>query len=69
MVKTDMPLFRMQMYLHENPEGDSDIQRMKNALWVVLTNALLWLITTVAGFVYWWRHKERVTRFTGRARV
>ncbi|KAM7201446.1 hypothetical protein V8F20_004910 [Naviculisporaceae sp. PSN 640] len=58
-----------KMYLNENPEGNGDIQRMRNALWVVLTNAILWLITTIAGFVYWWRHRDRVSRFTGRARV
>lgn len=58
-----------QMYIKENAEGNSDIQRMKNAVWVVLANALLWLITSVAGFVYWWTHKERTSRFTGRAKV
>ncbi|KAK3695618.1 hypothetical protein B0T22DRAFT_367577 [Podospora appendiculata] len=57
------------MYIHENPEGNSDIQRMKNAVWVVLTNALLWLLASVGGFIYWWGHKERHSRFTGRAKV
>jgi len=57
------------MYINENPEGNADIQRMKNAVWLVLVNALLWLVNTIAAFVYWWRHRERVTRFTGRARV
>lgn len=66
--ETDIAL-RNQMYLNEKPEGNGDIQRMKNALWVVLANAILWLITTVAGFVYWWRHRDRVSRFTGRAKV
>lgn len=57
------------MYIHENPEGDADIQRMKNAVWVDLTNTLLWLITSIAAFAYWWSHRERQTRFTGRATV
>jgi len=57
------------MYIHENAEGNGDIQRMKNAVWVVLTSALLWLITAVAAFGYWWRHRERHSRFTGRAKV
>lgn len=57
------------MYIHANPQGDSGIQRMKNAVWVDLTNALLWLLTAVAAFGYWWRHRERRTRFTGRAKV
>lgn len=58
-----------KMYIHENPEGDSGIQRMKNAVWVDLVSALLWLLLAVASFGYWWGHRERHTRFTGRARV
>ena len=58
-----------QMYIKENPEGNADIERMKRAVWVVLTNALLWLLTTVASFAYWWTHRERRTRFTSRATV
>ncbi|KAF3768587.1 hypothetical protein M406DRAFT_349783 [Cryphonectria parasitica EP155] len=58
-----------KMYIHENPEGDSGIQRMKNAVWVDLVSALLWLLLAVAAFGYWWGHRERHTRFTGRARV
>jgi len=58
-----------RMYIKENPEGNADIERMKRAVWVVLTNALLWLLTTVASFAYWWTHRERRTRFTSRATV
>lgn len=58
-----------KMYINENPEGDSGTQRMKNAVWVDLVSALLWLILAVAAFGYWWGHKERHTRFTGRATV
>lgn len=57
------------MYIRENAEGDKDIKRMKNAVWVDLVSALLWLVTAVAAFGYWWRHRERHSRFTGRARV
>ncbi|KAI1761995.1 hypothetical protein GGR53DRAFT_446771 [Hypoxylon sp. FL1150] len=57
------------MYIHEDPEGNSDIQRMKNAVWVDLANALLWLIGFVASGAYWWTHRERVSRFTGRAKL
>ena len=57
------------MYIKENAEGDAGIQRMKNAVWVDLTNALLWLLGSVAMFVYWLKHKERHSRFTGRAKV
>ncbi|OIW30673.1 hypothetical protein CONLIGDRAFT_630628 [Coniochaeta ligniaria NRRL 30616] len=57
------------MYIRENAEGNADIQRMKNAVWVDLTSALLWFITAIAAFGYWWRHRERHSRFTGRAKV
>jgi len=57
------------MYINENAEGDAGIMRMKNAVWVDLTSALLWLITAAAAFGYWWSHRERHSRFTGRARV
>lgn len=58
-----------KMYIHENPEGDSGIQRMKNAVWVDLVSALLWLIMAVGAAGYWYGHRERLSRFTGRARV
>ncbi|KAJ2897903.1 hypothetical protein MKZ38_004318 [Zalerion maritima] len=58
-----------KMYINEDPEGDDDIQRMKNAVWVDLVNALLWLVGGLASLAYWWRHRERRTRFTGRATV
>ncbi|CAN8100004.1 unnamed protein product [Discula destructiva] len=57
------------MYIHEDPEGDSGVQRMKNAVWVDLVSALLWLLMAVGAFGYWWGHRERHSRFTGRARV
>ncbi|KAM0325047.1 hypothetical protein ACHAQA_007584 [Verticillium albo-atrum] len=57
------------MYINEDPEGDGSIERMKNAVWVLLANALLWLITTIFMAIYWFRHRERHSRFTGRARV
>ena len=68
-LSSEAELTRLQMYIKENPEGDAGIQRMKNAVWVDLTNALLWLFGSVAMFVYWLRHRERHTRFTGRAKV
>ncbi|KAI1263374.1 hypothetical protein F5Y18DRAFT_429062 [Xylariaceae sp. FL1019] len=57
------------MYIHENPEGNTGVQRMKNAVWVDLANALLWLFGFVGSATYWWSHRERHSRFTGRARV
>ncbi|KAI1359981.1 hypothetical protein F5Y08DRAFT_318328 [Xylaria arbuscula] len=55
------------MYIHEDPEGNGDIIRMKNAVWVDLANALLWLIGTGAAATYWLVHRNCNTRFTGRA--
>ncbi|KAF9869530.1 hypothetical protein CkaCkLH20_13015 [Colletotrichum karsti] len=57
------------MYIKEDAEGDKGIQRMKNAVWVDLANALLWLIGALASAAYWWGHRERRTRFTGRGKV
>jgi hypothetical protein len=57
------------MYIHEDPEGNDDIRRMKNAVWVDLVNALLWLIGFATSFGYWIGHRERRTRFTGRGKV
>jgi hypothetical protein len=57
------------MYISEDAEGDSDVQRMKNAVWVDLTSALLWFIATLAALGYWWKHRDTRSRFTGRAHV
>lgn len=59
----------MQMYIHEDPEGDGGIRRMKNAVWVDLVNMLLWLIASLAAAGYWFKHRDERSRFTGRAHV
>ncbi|RFN44323.1 membrane-associating domain-containing protein [Fusarium flagelliforme] len=58
-----------KMYIDEDAEGDGDIRRMKNAVWVDLASALLWFITALAAFGYWWKHRDHRSRFTGRAHV
>ncbi|KAK4161422.1 hypothetical protein QBC43DRAFT_217586 [Cladorrhinum sp. PSN259] len=58
-----------KMYINEDPEGNGDITRLKNAVWVVLANAILWLVSFLANLGYWWKHKDRRSRFTSRARV
>ncbi|KAL2257086.1 hypothetical protein VTK26DRAFT_683 [Humicola hyalothermophila] len=58
-----------RIYINEDAGGNSDIQRMKNAVWVVLASAILWLIGCLAHFVYWWGHRDRRSRFTSRARI
>ncbi|GAB1312383.1 MARVEL domain-containing protein [Madurella fahalii] len=58
-----------RMYINQDVDGNADIQRMKNAVWVVLANAILWLIGTLAHFIYWWGHRERRSRFTSRAKL
>lgn len=57
-----------RMYIGEDPEGDGAIRRMKNAVWVVLANALLWFIMSLGMALYWWK-SDRRSRFTGRAHV
>ncbi|KAJ0145992.1 Uncharacterized protein HZ326_11304 [Fusarium oxysporum f. sp. albedinis] len=58
-----------KMYINEDAEGDGGVRRMKNAVWVDLASALLWLIATLAALAYWWKHRDTRSRFTGRARV
>ena len=57
------------MYIHAHAQGDAGIQRMKNAVWVDLVNALLWLISAVGMLVFWVRHRNTRSQWTGRARV
>ena len=62
-------LTHLQMYLHENPNRNADIVRLKRAVWVDLANAIGWLLAALSGLVYWCLHRERRSRFTGRAKV
>jgi len=57
------------MYIGTKSQGQSGIERMKNAVWVDLANMLLWLIVAIAAFGYWWKHRDPHSRFTGRAHV
>jgi H+/Cl- antiporter ClcA len=59
-----------KMYIHENPEGNGGIKRMKSAVWMDLVNALLWLISAIGMAGYWWKARNGTrTKWTGRARV
>jgi hypothetical protein len=58
-----------KLYIHANAQGDAGIIRMKHAVWIDLTNALLWLISAVGMAMYWVKHRNNRTRFTGRATV
>lgn len=57
------------MYIHENPEGDGGVKRMKDAVWIDLINMLLWLLSAVAGAVAWFNDRSGRSLHTGRARV
>ena len=60
------------LYLHENPEGDGGVQRMKNAMWIDLVNMLLWFITGVGGVVAFFSAgglRGGKSKFTGRAQA
>lgn len=55
-----------KMYIPEDAEGNKGITRMKNAVWVLLTNMLLWFITAAwSGFLFW-KHRNARTTHTGR---
>jgi hypothetical protein len=58
-----------KLFIHEKPEGDSGIQRMKNAVWVDLVNAIMWLVSAVAMGVYFVSSKRGRSTWTGRAKV
>lgn len=58
------------VYIGSNPTPEqSDQRRMKNAVWVDLTNMLLWLITAIWGTVAFFRSRGGRTLHTGRAKV
>lgn len=56
-----------KMYIKEDPEGNKGIIRMKHAVWVLVTNMILWLITAVYGSVVYWKHRKGRTVHTGAA--
>jgi H+/Cl- antiporter ClcA len=55
------------MYIHENAEMDSGVQRMKNAVWIDLICLLLWFITSIMGAIGFVRGRNNRTLHTGRA--
>lgn len=58
-----------KMYIHEDPEGDSGIQRMKNAVWVDLVNMLLWLSSAAYSTFLFFKYRNTRSLHTGRAHV
>jgi hypothetical protein len=56
-----------KMFIGERAQGDAGIQRMKNGVWVLLTNMLLWFATAVLGAVVFWKSRKARTTHTGRA--
>ncbi|KAL1604857.1 hypothetical protein SLS60_004397 [Paraconiothyrium brasiliense] len=45
-----------KMYIKEDPEGNGGVQRMKNAVWILLVNMLLWFVSFVYGAVVFWKY-------------
>ncbi|KAI9788731.1 MAG: hypothetical protein M1816_006588 [Peltula sp. TS41687] len=58
-----------KMYLHEDPEGNAGVQRMKNAVWVDLINMLLWFTSAAVGAFIFLRARPRNSRQLGRVTV
>lgn len=56
-----------RMYIGEDAEGDKGVTRMKNGVWVLLTNVVLWFITAIVGAALFWRARRAKTTHTGRA--
>lgn len=47
-----------KMYISEDPEGDSAIERMKHAVWVDLTNLFLWCASAVWCGLRWFKNPQ-----------
>ena len=58
-----------KMYIHEHPEGDSGVKRMKNSVWIDLINMLLWLLSAILGALMVFVLGKKRSLHTGRARV
>jgi len=39
-----------KLFIHEDAEGNKDIERMKSAVWIDLINMLLWFISAISKF-------------------
>jgi len=57
------------IYIKQDAHGDSDVSRMKNAVWIDLINMLLWLITAVMAGIAFWMSRGKRSLHTGRAAV
>ncbi|KAL8856460.1 MAG: hypothetical protein Q9178_006930 [Gyalolechia marmorata] len=58
-----------KMYIHEKPEGNGGVRKMKNAVWIDLINMLLWFVTAIYGMVMFFFFRGRKSLHTGRATV
>ncbi|KAL8704835.1 MAG: hypothetical protein Q9201_002030 [Fulgogasparrea decipioides] len=58
-----------KMYIHENPEGDGGVKRMKHAVWIDLINMLLWFVTAIYGMIMFFFRRGSKSLHTGRATV
>jgi hypothetical protein len=56
------------LYIHEDPEGNHHIEQMRDAVWLDLVNWILWLISALVGFFYFWKYRNQRTTYTSRAR-
>ncbi|KAL8868598.1 MAG: hypothetical protein Q9174_004887 [Haloplaca sp. 1 TL-2023] len=57
------------LFIHENAEGNGNITRMKNAVWIDLINMLLWLVTALYGAIMFFFFRGSKSLHTGRATV
>lgn len=56
------------MYMNIDPHGHRSLQRMKDAVWIDLANAVCWFISAT-GLCITWLFRKRKSTFTGRANV
>lgn len=58
-----------KMYIKEDAEGDTKIQRMKNAVWIDVANMLLWFGTATWGAWVFYRYRKARTTLTGQGQM
>ena len=58
-----------KLFIHLDAEGNGNIKRNKNAVWIDLINMLLWLVTAVLGALLFFKYRGGKSLHTGRATV
>jgi hypothetical protein len=62
-----------KLYIKVQPDGNKDVTRMKNAVWCLVVNMVLWIATASYGAMITWKARKAsvasTTQFTGSSHV